>query len=571
VSKEFIKDKIGGEFLAIAKRQQKQLSYFTQSTVQEDLTQTYLDAWAERNYQTNDDFLNWVKMLFRTDNFLTYFKYQRYPVASSKLVNNKIKPQLSRVFHSDDSYFKYLIKGKEEHAPEFLNEKDFNHTIFDALMFRHNDIIIQDMSAINEPYRQLISIDNVVAVHSTDSNIHKLAYAAVIEVEGKEVNGIAYMDKEVYAFYDKNLDQEPLFIVPHDLGICPADWVSNESFGSDNDIVRKSIFSHVKPDFEEYVFLKTLQKLTDPNGAFPVITMLDAKTKDNSSRGKKGLGDKEPMSSLSIGSQESAEQYKTVQGSSSVVQAGTIIKAPIIRKDDGSVDMNIVQNYLNFFHHPVESLKYIKERIQDIELNILSHVLGDLADQTNERKNELQVRGGFVSAEDRLREISLSMSRLRTHSDYKMLALKYGADSVMVEAFYGSDFFLESQDKLYELFELSPNPIERKNILIRLSKNRNKFNKDKSEREVLLYNLMPYVSDKDFDKAVEQFAVDKTIFALQTRFNYWISLFEANYGDLLQFYNGLGDASNASKLLLINNLIKDLIDKAIVPELTTNT
>lgn len=568
--KDFIKDKVGEQFLSIARRQQKQLSYFTQSQVQQDITQTYLDEWAKRNYSGSDDFLNWVKMLFRTDNFLTYFKYQRYPVASAKLVNNKIKPQLSRVFHSEDSHFKYQVRGQEEQTPEFLKEREFNKIIFDALLFRHNDIIIQDMSGINEPYREIISIDNVIAVDSHNSNITKLAYAACIESEGKKVNGVAYMDSSVWAFFE-DLDKEPLFEVPHDLGECPADWVSDEAFSSDNDIVRKSIFSHVKPDFEEYVFLKTLQKLTDPNGAFPIITMLKSKSRDNSSHGKKGLGDKEPMTSRQIGSQESEEAYKSVSGSDSEVQAGTIVKVPPIKKEDGSLDMEAVKNYMNFFHHPVENLRYIKERIEDIELNILGHVLGDLADQTTERKNELQVKGGFVAAEDRIREISLSMSRIRTHSDFKMMALKYGVDAVHVEAFYGSDFFLESQDKLYELFDISPNPIERKNILIKLSKNRNKFNADKSEREVLLYNLMPYVSDKDFDKAVEQLAVDPVTFQLQTRFNYWINLFEANYGDIVQFYENLGDELSASKFLLINNLIKDLINKAIVPQTNTET
>jgi len=145
VAKQFIKDKVGNQFLAIAKRQQKQLSYFTQSSVQEDLNNTYLDAWVNRNYQSNDSFLTWVRMLFRTDNFLTFFKYHRYPVASSKLINNKIKPQLSRVFHSEDSYFKYTVRGKEEETPDFLKVKDFDNIIFNALLFRHNDIIIEDM------------------------------------------------------------------------------------------------------------------------------------------------------------------------------------------------------------------------------------------------------------------------------------------------------------------------------------------------------------------------------------------------------------------------------------------
>ena len=564
MAKQFIKDKVGNQFLAIAKRQQKQLSYFTQSSVQEDLSSTYLDEWANRNYQSKDSFLTWVKMLFRTDNFLTFFKYHRYPVSSSKLINNKIKPQLSRVFHSEDSYFKYSVRGKEEETPDFLKAKDFNQTIFDALLFRHNDIVVQDMSGINEPYRKLISIDNVLAIESHNSNIEKLAYSATVEINEEYVNGIAYMDSERWAFYDKDCETL-LFEVAHDLDECPADWVSKEPFGSDNDIVRKSLFSHVKADLEEYVFMKTLQKLTDPNGAFPIITMLQSKKKDNSSHGKKGLGDKEPMAANMIGGQQSEEYQKTVSGSDSEIQAGTVVKVPPIKKDDGSFDMEAVKSYMNFFHHPVENLRYIKERIEDIEFDILSNVLGDLADQTNERKNELQVKGGFVSAEDRIREVSANLSRIREHSDFKMMALKYGRESVSVNAFYGSDFFLESQETLYNLFENSPNPIERRNILTRLSKNRNKFNKEKSEREVILYSLIPYTSDKDFETAIEQMAVDKATFQLQTRFNYWISMFEAQYGDIVFFWNDT-EATTSEKLIMINNLITQIINSVVVEE-----
>ena len=45
---------------------------------------------------------------------------------------------------------------------------------------------------------------------------------------------------------------------------------------------------------------------------------------------------------------------------------------------------------------------------------------------------------------------------------------------------------------------------------------------------------------------------------LQLQFNYWISMFEAKYGDILIFYNNF-DASNSEKLIAINNLLNNLI------------
>ena len=183
--KEFIEKRIGSASIAEARKQQKQLSYFTQSSIQQDITSEYLKQWAERNYRSNDDFLNWVKTIFKTDNFLSFFKYFRNPNAASKLVNDRIKPQLQRVFFSEDAFFKYTLKGQEVEAPEELKIKEFNNLIFNAILFRHNDILITDLKDINTPFRSLVSINNVVAILSHNNIIHQLAYTATIFIENK--------------------------------------------------------------------------------------------------------------------------------------------------------------------------------------------------------------------------------------------------------------------------------------------------------------------------------------------------------------------------------------------------
>ena len=556
MSVDFIKRKVGSEHLEEAKRQQKQLSYLINSEVQEDITEEYLEQWAKRKYRSDDDFLNWIKTIFRTENFLSFYKYLRQPVASSKLVNDIIKPQLARVFFAEDSYFKYTIKGKEVIDPEELGCEDFNQWMFNALLFRSNDIVIVDLEDVNKPYREIVSIEDVVAIRSDKSVIKEIAYTGHVETEsGEKIDGYAYMNDEVFAFYSK--DYVLMKSVSHDLGICPADYISNEAFGC-HDIVRKSVFSFVREEMEEYVFLKTLQRMCEPSMVIPIVTKLQTREKSPQSDDKKTSINQEPLISNEISGQKSSEFGSEVQGSKSVLQAGTIISVPMLKRDDGSLDMEAVKSFINFFHAPVEPFRYLNERIEAIKDSILKSILGDMSDQTNDRKNELQVKGGFVSAEDRLRNISAQLSRVRKRTDFKMLALKYGPDSVSNDAFYGSDFFLESQDALYNLFKDSPNPIERKNILLRLSKNRNRFNKDRSKREVLQYELMPYTSDVDFDKAIEKGVVDSVTFELQTRFTYWISVFEAKYGDIVYFWDETV-GTNSEKLKLITSLLSMII------------
>ena len=147
---------MGSRAIQIARDQQKQLAYFTQSSVQKDITIEYIKAWADSKFRTNVDFLNWVRTVFRTDNSLSFFKYLRFPIASARLINERIKTPLNRVFFAEDSFFDYTIKGKSVEAPENLKINDFNNEIFNALLFRYNDILIHDLRDVNVPIRKIV-------------------------------------------------------------------------------------------------------------------------------------------------------------------------------------------------------------------------------------------------------------------------------------------------------------------------------------------------------------------------------------------------------------------------------
>ena len=113
MSVEFVKDRKGANHLREAYDQQLQLSYFTQSKIQPEITTAYLEQWTKRNYRGNDYFLNWVKMIFRTQNFISFFKYLRYPLSSAKLINDEIKPRLKRVYFADEvSFIQFFTKNR---------------------------------------------------------------------------------------------------------------------------------------------------------------------------------------------------------------------------------------------------------------------------------------------------------------------------------------------------------------------------------------------------------------------------------------------------------------------------
>ncbi|MDV7400957.1 hypothetical protein RZS08_56595, partial [Arthrospira platensis SPKY1] len=120
----------------------------------------------------------------------------------------------------------------------------------------------------------------------------------------------------------------------------------------------------------------------------------------------------------------------------------------------------------------------------------------------------------------------------RQKSDWLMMALAFGKENISVNVFYGSDFFLDTETELLERLKLTPNPIERKNILIRLNHIRNRFNTSKKDRIDLLYAIMPFTTDDEFKLAMESDLIDDQTKLLQLQFNYWVTLFESNYGDI---------------------------------------
>lgn len=558
MSVQFIKERHNADKIRVAAKQQRDLSYFTESSHSKDITQKQIDAWISANYTSNDVFLNWVRTLFKEKNFLSFYKYLRYPLASAQLINDDIKPQLERVFHAEDSFKRLLVSGVE--ITDFDSEK-FEKDLFNAILFRYNDIVIHDLDNVGEPIREILKISNVVAIDGEHGKISKIAYASSVhDSSGNEIHGYTYIDDKEYSFYAEDYIQlEEFPTIYHELGECPAVFVCEDTLNSDCWIVKKSVFTYSKNELEEYVFLKTLLKMTEPNGALPVVTKLKTTEKNKDS---KEDGAPNPMASSLVLSSQSPQSQSLSSNNDNVLQAGTQISIPLKPDDDGKYDMDVVKNFLNFHYMPIEALKYVKDRIQEIKQNIIISVTGDYQEQNQAAKNELQVSKSYISKQDKLRLISTTMSSVCQKSDFWSLALKYGPLKVYVERYFGSDFYLETEADLMNLFASAPNPIERKNILIRSSQNRNKYNHRKAKREKILYEILPFTTDAEFQKAIDLNTVSNEAKVLYNQFNYYVGLFESKYGDVVSFFDGI-NAEDNQRYQAIKSLISDLIAEEI--------
>lgn len=557
MSKEFIQAKVNANYISNAVRQEEQLSYFLESDLQESfITHEYIQQWASRKYQSNDYFLNFIKSVFKDDVFLKFYKYLRRPIPSTKLIKNRIEPQLKRMFVSENADFRYSVKGVDQSKiKEDLNIKIFEQDLFYHILFKHNSIIIASVSD-EKATRFFLDIKNVISIEESNNSINRIAFNAVANIGGEIKKGIAYYDKQQFAFYDYKYELigEPLI---NDLGYVPAHFIVNKKFNREP-IIKESLFSYMREELEEYVFLKTLQKMTEPSGAIPVTTTIEIEKESEDIDGTF-----EPVIDEVMSSQKAKEYSTNPPKSTGLLQPGMVHEIPLgaIQDNEGRLDTDLLNNFISFKFIPVDILTYINERIQQIEDSIITTTVGDILGRREEAQNELQVEKSLTTLQNNLLNIVEMMNRSRKLSDQDILKLNYGVNAVdEVFIFYGTDFLLDSVTKLYDDLEKAPNPIERKNILVRINQNKYKSNQEQLIRQNILYELLPYVSDKDFDIARNSNQVDNTTMQYQLRFTYWVQMFESKYGDIVNFYNSM-EIEPIQKFILINNLIKQLINE----------
>lgn len=203
-------------------------------------------------------------------------------------------------------------------------------------------------------------------------------------------------------------------------------------------------------------------------------------------------------------------------------------------------------------------MKYLDDRIEAKKSSIVSSVVGHYKDNVDVAKNEKQLSTGLIEKQDNLKRLAENLSTIITKTDFKYLAMAYGRDRVSVDVFFGTDFFLESQQELFYLLEKSPNPLETRNILEKINKNKYRDSPSMAKRVSIMYKIMPFSNQKEFDAAVSNNLVDDITKLMYLRFNYWIDMFEAEYGDILSFWIN-SERSDKEKIVIITNLITNLI------------
>lgn len=550
MSRDFIEKGYNKSSLSLAEIQKKQILEIAKSDIQEPVTYQRLESVLNKNFATNDDFSNYLKSVVKDKNFLSIYNFVRKPLPSASLINTDIRGSLMRVLYAEDSYHHCKVNGETYEKQDDLGRDIYSKKYFNDWLFRTNDIYITDEDDKGKAYSYLLDVEKVVSLSHNDFRITKIAFKG--NIPNREETGTIYIDDDFYQFYDKDLNL--IKSIKHEQEKCPASFIGTASL--DNDfVVKESPFSYMRSDLETYNLLVTLQKMTDIKGGFPTVVKLG---------GSSESGSEQEETNDIFGNQSAKSTGDFEHTKSNPIDAMTVVEVPQedIQEETAEgqrYNIDIVKNYLTYFYIPVEILKQIDDRVKSVKKGILDSLIGKhLSEDQEGSKTDTHLDEKSSMQEDKLRHISQELSLLRTRVEYAQLSLEHGAGNVEVEYFYGSKFFKDSVEKLLDMRAKCPNPIERKEISLKITKNRNRFNPKKGKRELILQHIIPYDDDKDFDDAVNFGVVDDYEFLFYKKFYHWVNKFEAAHGDILTFYENL-KTDDGKKIDLISKMMLNII------------
>ncbi len=488
------------------------------------------------------ELLSWVESFLTRDKYKRFCQLLRLPVVSLEITQD-IYQEYFRIFEGQNPFFNYEFSNPD-YADEFKSYlkkglKDFNFfkTIgFEQLKYSINSILVVDMPSDGDgnPYYYFIDVSKVIDVKSDkNGTIEHL----IFEVDSKTV---AVYDSESYRIYKVDgtkIIGEPIVENLHGLGYCPASYFWNQNLKGSNTVEKKSPITDVLGRLDKYLIEDTFKEYADLYGTFPIITTYEEIC---NFEGCDNGFISEDFTYIENGV-ETIKTRKTkcpACSDSEEIGPGTIFEIPAPQTSD---DPNL-SNPVSVISPDTKSLEYIKQKLVEYADIIREVTIGTRGRVLDEKQvNETQIFGSFESRQNILLSIASSFEAIHKFANDTVARLMFGDSFLSSTVYYGDQFFLKSVNTLqneYEKAKASGEPDEEIDQIYRqILATKYKGNDERIERAWILYNLNPepHKTVEQSRKLVDFGAMDQTDFVIKSRFNTFISRFEREQTNVLDF------------------------------------
>lgn len=525
-----------------AKDQESQLRVFT-----EDMSITELGSESYWNEMM-------VKMKKRSDKkFDRVIQFARYPLPVVQLCDSVLN-EFFRVFEGKNRYFNTDGDRDLERLDQWIKEakpaKWIENHAKQVFKNKPNSFVVIDRDANGIPYLVYVDSKRLIDAKFKDDK-GNLEYISFIHSQKKHetkpdviTTFFSVYDSQTYFVYSRDSDSEGIFKVSeveHGIGYCPAKSFITTPSNQKNNFKRRVAFTSALSKLEDWTMFDIFRNYVDHYAPFP-ITEAPARKCPNPDC-QDGKVSEEVIIDVATGAGKTIWHDCTACGGADGGQhifPGTHIGIKV-EKDKGFNDGSGV---FKMIFPDVDKLKYIPEKLDDIELEVRFKVVG-VNNMTSEAFNELQVKGSFASMESILLRTKAEMDELYIFIVKTVARLLYKDIEINVEANFGTEFYLVSEEDLQKRFKTAKDiglPVEEQlNIYKQIIETKYKGDGGKLQRVLMLLDLDPYPMNSidECIKLKNESVLDDFQLSLKVNFLKFISKFENENTVITEFGKNL--------------------------------
>jgi hypothetical protein len=525
------------EILSVMK-QESQLRVFTEEMSEDELkSESY---W--------DDLL--LKMKSRSDKkFPRVIQFARYPLPVVQLCDSVLN-DFFKVFEGKNRFFnidgdrdiqtlnQWVLKEKPAKWIEKFAKQVFKN--------KPNSFAVVDKDQDGKPYLVFVDSNRLIDAQFKDDE-GNLEYIAFIHSQKQHetqtdviTTFFSVYDDTNYFVFSKDSNADQLIKVSqteHGIGYCPAKSFIKTTSNQKNKFKRRIAFSSALSKLEDWTIFDIFRNYVDHYAPFP-ITESPKRKCPNSECQEGKVADEIVVNAMTDERKIIWSDCQACGGSDGGqhIYPGTHIGIKV--QSDKSI--NDGSGVFRMIFPEVDKLKYVPEKLDDIELEVRFKTVG-VNNVNSEAINELQVKGSFASMESILLRNKTEMDELFKWIVKTAGRVLYKDISLEVDANFGTEFYLISEDDLQKRYKNAKDagfPMEELlMIYIQLIETKYKGNDVKVARQKMLLELdpLPLFSITEAVSMKDKNIIDNFDLVLKINFLNFISKFESENAPITQF------------------------------------
>lgn len=500
-------------------------------------------------------FKKWVQDLLPDDQFKRFMQLLNLPLATNEICDS-IYSELYKVFKSGNKRIEFTFVRSEYQIDfsTFLEETKFDEKFElhakELMRNYHNSIIVVDLPAEQtesgpaKPYYYDVSISAVRDIETDKEG--KILMLLFKDVSGNYIS----IDTEKYCVFtaideEKNSNKSEDYVLLsenyHGLGFAPACFFWSQSIDKNLKLIKSSPINKSLASFDWYLFFHTSRKYLEMYASYPITSVIinDCDYKNEQGHTCEGGKTKYVTKIKDSATNNTIENETWVDcpacKNNRLVGPGAVYGVSAPSKDEPNL-LEAVKR----LPAERESLDYNqKEEERKKNLLILFNT-GVKESDLKQAQNETQIIRGFESSQTILENVATNISKVHHFILHTFAKLRYNEYHVSTVVNYGDEFYEISEDEIKEDYKIALEgsaPIYeidtiRKQIFAQKYKNDPRM----QARIKILQDLEPWptMSVEQVLKLPEKF-IDAKIFSLKINLAKFVSIFESENGDIVDF------------------------------------